>query len=303
MQFYHSTSFKLPLPPKHRFPMEKYTLLYQRVVELFGSDDVFDAPTVDNTQLLQAHDEDYLTGVINGTLPQAQLRRIGFPWSQQMIERSRRSTGATLAAAHAALRLGRGANLAGGTHHARRYQGGGYCVFNDSAVTLKVLEAEGKITRGLVIDLDVHQGDGTAHILGPDPAHFCFSMHGAKNYPFKKEQSDLDVALNDGTSDDEYLDLLDKHLPLVFDQARPDLVIYLAGADPYQEDQLGRLHLSKAGLAVRDSLVLETCDYFGLPVVITMGGGYAKDIKDIVDIHSNTLLIANGLPPTLTIEP
>ena len=303
MHCYHSTSFKLPLPPQHRFPMEKYTLLCQRVIELFGIDEVFDAPSISDGDLLLAHDSAYLDGVIKGTLPTLELKRIGFPWSPQMIERSRRSTGATLAATLSALSEGRGANLAGGTHHAGRNKGGGYCVFNDSAVTLKVLEHRGLINHGLVIDLDVHQGDGTANILGSDPAHFCLSIHGEKNYPFKKETSDLDVGLPDGTTDEIYLDLLSQSLQKTFTRCSPDIVIYLAGADPYEEDQLGRLKLSKSGLAARDAMVFETCNRLGLPVAVTMGGGYAKDIKDIVQIHSNTLLIATGQPPVLALDP
>ena len=279
--------------------MAKYTELKERVEEFWGHESVLTAPSVDDDDLARAHEWSYLEGVISGRLPPAELRRIGFPWSPQMIERSRRSTGATLAAALNALQDGRGANLAGGTHHASRAQGGGYCVFNDSAVTLKTLEHRGYIRRGLVIDLDVHQGDGTADILSDDTQHFCFSMHGARNYPFHKQRSDLDIALPDHTEDDEYLMLLSEHLPQVFSKARPDLVIFLAGADPYKADQLGRLSLSKAGLAARDAMVFEACDRHGAPVVVSMGGGYAPQIDDIVQIHFNTLLIAQDQPPQL----
>lgn len=299
MRCFHSTSFKLPLPTNHRFPMAKYAELYREVIHHFGEDVVSIAPAASDQELRQAHSQSYLNGVINGTLPKNELRRIGFPWSPQMIERSRRSTGATLAAAYAALKEGRGANLAGGTHHAGRSRGGGYCVFNDSAVTLKVLEQAGAIKRGLVIDLDVHQGDGTADILRHDLAHFCFSMHGARNYPFKKSESDLDIALDDGTGDDAYLDMLSDALKVIFNRAQPDLVIYLAGADPFEADQLGRLALTKSGLAARDAMVFEACHHHGLPVVVSMGGGYAKEISDIVSIHLNTLLIAHGQPPQL----
>ncbi len=297
MRCYHSTTFKLPLPSKHRFPMSKYIELKERVVDHFGAEAVSVAPTVTDELLSLAHDHRYLQGVISGQLPKQELRRIGFPWSPQMIERSRRSTGATLAAARQALGEGRGANLAGGTHHAARARGGGYCVFNDSAVTLKTLEREGQIKRGLVIDLDVHQGEGTADILGPDPAHFCFSMHGARNYPFQKERSDLDIPLEDETNDERYLGLLSEALPKIFERARPDLVIYLAGADPFIDDQLGRLSLSMPGLAARDAMVFEACQRHGLPVVVTMGGGYAKEISAIVSIHLNTLLIGAGQAP------
>ena len=297
MHCYHSTSFKLPLPPEHRFPMEKYTVLYQKVCEEFGGDSVFTAPAATFEELCCAHQIDYVERVSKGKLPKSELRRIGFPWSPEMIERSRRSTGATLAAANIALKEGRGANLAGGTHHAARARGGGYCVFNDSAVSLKVLEQRSLIKRGLVIDLDVHQGDGTADILSSDPAHFCFSMHGARNYPFNKEKSDLDIALDDDTQDEEYLDRLSRAIPFIFERAKPDIVIYLAGADPFELDQLGRLSLSKLGLAARDAMVVEACDRYGIPLVLSMGGGYAKNISDIVSIHFNTLLIASGQPP------
>ena len=283
--------------------MAKYTLLKARVSALWGEEQVLTAPSVCDADLGRAHDPDYLRGVCAGTLARAELRRIGFPWSPEMIERSRRSSGATLAAALVALEVGRAANLAGGTHHAARAQGGGYCVFNDSAVTLKTLEARGLIRRGLVIDLDVHQGDGTADILGPDPKHFCFSMHGARNYPFHKRVSDLDLALPDATGDERYLDLLSEHLPSIFERARPDLVVFLAGADPYREDRLGRLSLTKPGLAARDALVFEACDRYGAPVVISMGGGYAPRLRDIVEIHVNTLLIGSGEPPELHDEP
>lgn len=303
MKCFHSTSFQLPLPPNHRFPMQKYTALYERVLEHFGEDGISIAPPVSDSVLALAHDEDYLKGVIAGILPKNELRRIGFPWSPQMVERSRRSTGATLAGAQHALIHGRGANLAGGTHHARRKRGGGYCVFNDTAVTLKSLERDGLIRRGLVIDLDVHQGDGTADILRADPAHFTFSMHAEKNYPFDKVESDLDLPLPDHTSDEHYLDLLSTHLPLIFDQGQPDLVVYLAGADPFYKDQLGRLKLTKAGLAARDALVFEACDRRGVPVVVTMGGGYAPQIEEIVALHFNTILIASGQSPELYAEP
>ena len=280
--------------------MEKYTALHDEVVKHFGTELVQIAPSVGDEELSLAHDPHYIKAVSLGDLPKNELRRIGFPWSPQMIERSRRSTGATLAAARVALSEGRGANLAGGTHHAARARGGGYCVFNDSAVTLKILESEGKIKRGLVIDLDVHQGDGTADILRSDRSHFCFSMHGKRNYPFQKIESDWDIPLEDGTNDEQYLEILSSALSGLFDRTRPDLVIYLAGADPFIDDQLGRLSLSQAGLAARDALVFEACQRRGLPVTVSMGGGYAKEISAIVSIHLNTLLIAAGQAPLLT---
>ena len=297
MKIYHSTDFKLPLPSHHRFPMDKYRLLKEAVAFELGEDLIYQAPQLSNQELSLAHNLDYLEGVIAGTLPSKELRRIGFPWSPAMIERSRRSAGATWAACLSALESGRGVNLAGGTHHAYRSQGGGYCVFNDSAVALKLLESRQMIRRGLVIDLDVHQGDGTADILSPDPAHFCFSMHGEKNYPFRKQVSDLDWPCRDGMQDDEYLLHLQRLLPTIFEQSRPDLVIYLSGADPYEHDRLGRLSLTPVGLAARDALVFEQCDSFGVPVALTMGGGYAENLDEIAQIHLNSVLISAGLPP------
>jgi acetoin utilization deacetylase AcuC-like enzyme len=209
-----------------------------------------------DTEILRAHDAGYLQRVIRGSLAPAEVRRIGFPWSEAMVERSRRSAGATLAACRAALADGCAANLAGGTHHAFRDRGEGFCVFNDAAIAALAMRAEGRVARIAIIDCDVHQGNGTAAILARQPECFTFSLHGARNFPFEKETSDLDVELPDDTGDTGYLDALDAALPTVFARAAPQLVIYLAGADPFAGDRLGRLKLSKAGLAARDELVL-----------------------------------------------
>ncbi|MBI1879086.1 MAG: histone deacetylase, partial [Chloroflexi bacterium] len=220
------------------------------------------------------------------------IRRIGFPWSPQMVERSRRSSGATIEACRAALQDGFAASLAGGTHHAFSDCGQGFCVFNDSAVAARAMQTEGRVERAIIIDCDVHQGNGTAAILADDPTIFTFSIHGAKNFPFHKERSDLDVELDDGADDAIYLAALEYGLRRALAQGRADLAIYLAGADPYVNDRFGRLALSKAGLAERDSLVFDHCQAAGLPVAITMSGGYAPQVEDIVDIHFQTIRAA-----------
>ncbi len=291
MKLFYADHFVLPLPPGHRFPMEKYARLRQRLQDggLFAAHDFLVPEAADDATLRRAHDAAYLERVAAGTLDAAEQRRIGFPWSAAMVERSRRSAGATLAACRAALTEGCAANLAGGTHHAHRDFGSGFCVFNDAAVAALAMLAEGRARRVAVIDCDVHQGDGTATILAGNPATFTLSLHGAKNFPFRKAASDLDIELPDGTADAEYLAALEGALAQVFDAFRPDLAIYLAGADPYQGDRLGRLALSRAGLAERDRRVLAACRTAGVPVAIAMAGGYAHHIDDTVAIHAATV--------------
>lgn len=296
MKLFYADHFVLPLPPGHRFPMEKYARLRANLLAsgLFQADD-FQVPTAaSDTELLRAHEASYLQRVVRGTLSADELRRIGFPWSEAMVERSRRSAGATLAACRSALSEGWAANLAGGTHHAFRDRGEGFCVFNDAAVAALAMRAEGRVERLAIIDCDVHQGNGTAAILAHRPECFTFSIHGARNFPFEKEVSDLDVELPDGTGDSGYLDALDAALPTVFAQ-RPELVIYLAGADPYADDRLGRLQLSRAGLAARDELVLSECRRQHIPVALAMAGGYARDIDDTVTIHATTIETARQI--------
>jgi acetoin utilization deacetylase AcuC-like enzyme len=230
--------------------------------------------------------------VQDGQLTAQEIRRIGFPWSLEMVERSRRSAGATIEACQAALQDGFAANLAGGTHHAFSDCGQGFCVFNDSAIAARAMQAEGRIERVVIIDCDVHQGNGTAAILAGDPTIFTFSIHGAKNFPFQKECSDLDVEMEDGTDDVTYLAALEQGLRQALTRAKADLAIYLAGADPFVGDRLGRLALSKMGLAERDRLVFDHCQAANLPVAITMSGGYAPQIEDIVDIHFQTIRAA-----------
>ncbi|THF66408.1 histone deacetylase [Pseudothauera nasutitermitis] len=297
MKLFYADHFVLPLPAGHRFPMEKYAGLRARLQAggRFAAADFHVPEAAGDVALLRAHDAAYLRRVADGTLDAAEIRRIGFPWSAAMVERSRRSAGATLAACRAALEDGCAANLAGGTHHAHRDFGSGFCVFNDAAVAALAMLAEGRATRVAVIDCDVHQGDGTAAILAGNPAAFTLSLHGEKNFPFRKAVSDLDIELPDGTRDTEYLAALARGLDAVFGGFRPDLAIYLAGADPYEDDRLGRLALSRAGLLERDRRVFAACRAASVPVAIAMAGGYARHIDDTVAIHAATVECAASL--------
>ena len=292
MQAFHSDRYLLPLPPGHRFPRSKYRLLRERVAG-FADLVANEAAAASDAQLTLVHDADYVRAVVNGTLTAAEQRAIGFPWSEEMVERSRRSVGATIAAARAALAEGVAANLAGGTHHAAAGRGSGYCVFNDVAVAARVLQAEAG--RRVVVDLDVHQGDGTAAIFAGDASVFTISLHGAKNFPFRKVASDLDVALPDGCGDAEYLRALDQALD-VLDQANGErsfgLAFYLAGADPHEGDRLGRLKLSAGGLLERDRRVLARLGALRIPVALAMAGGYGHDLDVTVAIQAATIAAA-----------
>lgn len=296
MKLFYTDHFVLPLPETHRFPMTKYRRLRERVEEArFDHVELCVPPAATDEQLLRAHTSIYIEKVKSGHLTRPETLRIGFPWSPEMVERSRRSSGATIAAGEAAFNDGVAANLAGGTHHAGPDWGEGYCVFNDSVVAARDWQANGLAKRVAVIDCDVHQGNGTAAICRDDPTIFTFSMHGAKNFPSRKEPGDLDVPLPDGCGDAQYLELLEENLRDVWQRFDADVVIYLAGADPYQEDRFGRLKLTKAGLAARDQIVFEACRKQGLPIVVTMAGGYANDVEDIVDIHFQTICGAVAL--------
>ena len=300
MKIFKTDQFVLPLPEGHRFPVSKYALLRQRVeaARLVPPEDLIEAPAASDEEITRAHTAEYLRRVKNGELTEKELRRIGFPWSPEMVERARRSSGATIAAARAALQDGLGVNLAGGTHHAFADRGEGYCVFNDAAIAARAMQADGLAQRVVIIDCDVHQGNGTAKIFENDPSVFTFSIHGAKNFPFHKEISDLDVALIDDADDTTYLAALREALPVVLQRAQADLAIYLAGADPYFDDSFGRMKLTKPGLLERDRFVLESCRASNLPVAITMAGGYAKNPEDVADIHFQTVeLAAINAPP------
>ncbi len=298
MQLFYTDVFVLPLPPGHRFPMEKYARLRESLLASgeFHEADFHLPHAATDEELGRAHDPAYIQAVSAGLLPEKAQKAIGFPWSPGMVERSRRSAGATLCACRAALANGVSANLAGGTHHAFRDRGEGFCVFNDAAVAARAMQAEGLANRVLIVDCDVHQGNGTASILRGDDSIFTFSIHGARNFPFDKEQSDLDIELPDGCSDAAYLLRLNEGLDTAFDLARPDLVIYLAGADPYRDDRLGRLALTFDGLAERDRSVFAHCQARRLPLAIAMAGGYARQIEDTVRIHTTTIRLAKALP-------
>jgi acetoin utilization deacetylase AcuC-like enzyme len=301
LKLYYADHFVLPLPEGHRFPMEKYSRLRARLRAsgLFADDDFRVPDAAGDADILRAHDAGYLERVTSGTLDAAEVRRIGFPWTEGMVERSRRSAGATLAACRSALAHEGGAscaaNLAGGTHHAHRDFGSGFCVFNDAAIAALAMQAEGRAGRIAIVDCDVHQGDGTAAILAHEPDIFTCSLHGAKNFPFRKQASDLDIELPDDTGDAAYLAALDAALDTVLTRARPELVIYLAGADPYAGDRLGRLALSIEGLRARDERVLGACRAADVPVAVAMAGGYAQPIDDTVTVHFNTVSTAARL--------
>ena len=300
MLAYTSDHFVLPLPPGHRFPMGKYQLLREKVAAESPQIRLAPAPAATDGELALAHEPGYVSAVAEGWLSAAQQREIGFPWSPRMAERARRSVGATIAAARAALAEGVAANLAGGTHHAQAGQGSGYCVFNDVAVAARLMQAEWHrhhraLLRVLVVDLDVHQGNGTAAIFADDPTVFTFSMHGARNFPFRKVPSDLDVELPDGCGDDDYLAALDQALAQLFARHAehpPGLVFYLAGADPHEGDRLGRLRLTAQGLAERDRRVLSALRERRWPVALSMAGGYGRDIQVTVALQHHTLELA-----------
>ena len=272
--------------------MQKYRMLREAVARCLPTVEFAEAPHTTDGVLALAHHPHYIRDVVTGTLtPQAQ-KSIGFPWSPEMVERSRRSTGATIAACRTALLDGVAVNLAGGTHHAQSDRGEGFCVFNDAAIAARLMQAERHVARVAIIDLDVHQGNGTAAILARDESVFTLSLHGEHNYPFIKAVSDLDVALPDGTQDDAYLAALKTALATMFDRFSPQLIIYLAGADPHEGDRLGRLKLSLQGLAARDHQVMQAARAHGLPVAIAMAGGYGKNIDDTVAAHLQTVRIA-----------
>ena len=294
MDLWSSASYTFPLPEGHRFPIAKYELLRRRVVAdgLVARDRVHEPPRASATELRRVHTDDYVSRLTDGLLGEEELRRLGFPWSPALVERSYRAVGGTCAAAEAALAHGVGMNLAGGTHHAFADRGEGFCVFNDVAVAVRTLQHQRRIERAAIVDLDVHQGNGTHAIFAGDSSVFTFSMHGGRNYPFVKVPGSLDVELLDGTGDDDYLALLAETLPGVLATARPDLVVYLAGADPYLGDRLGRLGLTLEGLARRDTMVLGACREVGIPVAITIAGGYGREMGDTVQAHVNTVRVA-----------
>jgi acetoin utilization deacetylase AcuC-like enzyme len=291
MRAWSSARFTVPLPDGHRFPIQKYALVRDLVIRrgLLPPEAVEEPEAASRDDLALVHQPAYLDAIDRGTLDPVATRRLGFPWSEDLRERAHRTVQGTIEAARDALNLGAGVNLAGGTHHAFADRGEGFCVFNDVAVAIRVLQRERLIRRAAIVDLDVHQGNGTARIFAGDTNVFTFSLHGEKNYPFHKEESRLDVGLPDGCEDRPYLDALQRHLESVLDQASPELVFYLAGADPYIEDRFGRLRLTREGLRERDRMVFEAGQRRGLPVVMTLSGGYARNVNDVAEIHADTV--------------
>jgi len=297
LHVWSSAKYTFPLPEGHRFPISKYTLLREQVIAegIVPAECVHDPARISRQDLRLVHTDDYVDRFTNGALTDAEIRRLGFPWSEGLVERSYRAAGGTSEAARHALDHGIAMNLAGGTHHAFADHGEGFCVFNDVAISVRALQRDGRIERAAILDLDVHQGNGTNAIFAGDERVFTFSMHGARNYPFHKVAGSLDIELPDHTGDDAYLETLAETLPRVLAASRPDLVIYLAGADPLVTDRLGRLGLTFDGLARRDAMVIGQCQEVGLPLAITIAGGYAEPISETVRVHTATARIASQL--------
>jgi acetoin utilization deacetylase AcuC-like enzyme len=301
MQAFYADQFVLPLPEGHRFPMAKYRMLRDRLTAELPDIRLAVAPAASDGELALAHTPDYIRAVVEGTLSPQMQRDIGFPWSDAMVARSRRSAGATVMAARVALMGGEGvsANLAGGTHHAYADRGGGFCVFNDAAVAARLMQAEWfrrhkQPLQVAVIDLDVHQGNGTAQIFARDDSVFTLSLHGERNFPFRKECSDWDVALADNCGDAAYLEALEQALLVLESRCEPDLVIYLAGADPHEGDRLGRLRLSFDALEARDRRVFDWAWQRRIPLAFAMAGGYGHDLAQTVQVQVNTFRVALG---------
>ncbi len=290
MKVFYTPRYYADIGEGHVFPIRKFELVRDRLLAegTLSASEIVEPREATVEDVLLVHTEDYVTRLRAGALNERELRRLGLPWSKALVRRSFLATSGTTGAARAALEAGAASNLAGGTHHAFPDRGEGFCVLNDVAVAIRVLRRDRKIRRASVVDLDVHQGNGTAFIFGRDAEVFTFSMHGAKNYPLFKQRSSLDVEMPDGTDDDAYLEALAHNLPRAFEHG-PEIVFYLGGADPYVGDKLGRLALSIEGLRRRDELVLRECRARGVPVATVMSGGYAADINDTVEIHCNTI--------------
>jgi len=290
MRLYYCDQYQIPLPAGHKFPMQKYKLLR----DLLTRDGCFELEPSQPAELSAielAHDPDYVRKFVGGTLEPAAMRRIGFPWSEGLVARTLASAGGTLAATRDALSTGFGGTLAGGTHHAFRGEGSGFCVFNDVAIAIYWLRSRGDVRRAAVVDLDVHQGDGTAHFFEHDPEVLTLSLHGARNFPFRKQRSKIDVELEDKTGDAEYLRALDETLPRVW-EFQPQIVFYLSGVDALVSDVLGRLSLTPEGLKARDRRVIGGVRERGIPLVITLGGGYSNPIELTAEAHANTFRTA-----------
>lgn len=291
---FYSPDYYADIGEDHVFPIKKFELVRDLLLQdgTLRTDDIVEPAQAAIEDLLLVHTEDYISRLVSGKLRKEEIRRLGLPWSEALVRRSLLAVSGTLEAAREALRSGVSSNLAGGTHHAFPDRGEGFCVLNDVAVAVRSLQNDGAAKRFLIVDCDVHQGNGTAFIFREDPDVFTFSVHGAKNFPLRKEASDLDLALPDGTADEEFLEMLEEVLPRIF-LHEPDLVFYLGGADPFEGDKLGRLSVSIEGLRSRDEIVLEFSHDMGIPVVTLMSGGYGADIMDTVEIHANTIRAVN----------
>jgi acetoin utilization deacetylase AcuC-like enzyme len=289
-RLYYCDHHPIPLPPRHKFPTEKYGML-RGMLEAERSFELRPAPPAEVAQLELAHDQQYVRAILHGDVDPRVMRRIGFPWSEALVRRTLASVGGTVVASRDAMASGFGGNLAGGTHHAFRGEGSGFCVFNDLAVAILTLRRAGLAARAAVIDLDVHQGDGTAAIFESDPSVLTISIHGENNFPFRKQRSRIDVGLKDGTGDDEYIDHVRCILPMVL-AFQPQVIFYQAGVDGLASDRLGRLALTHHGLGRRDRLVLEAARVHRVPLVVTLGGGYGDPIEATAEAHANTFRIA-----------
>jgi acetoin utilization deacetylase AcuC-like enzyme len=290
MQVFYTPRYYAEIGAGHVFPIRKFELVRERLLAegTLQPAEIIEPSPAPLEDVLLVHTEDYVSRLCNGQLTTKEMRRLGLPWSESLVRRSFYAAGGTLAATHAALAEGYSSNLAGGTHHSFADRGEGFCVLNDVAIAIRAMRARHRLRRAAIVDCDVHQGNGTATIFAGDTETFTFSMHGANNYPLFKALSTLDIELPDGTQDAEYLNTLARHLPAVFAH-KPDIVFYLAGADPFAKDKLGRLALSIDGLRERDAYVLRACYEREVPVVTVMSGGYGKDINDTIEIHCNTI--------------
>jgi acetoin utilization deacetylase AcuC-like enzyme len=291
MRVFHSNQYVIDLPANHKFPIIKYAKIRERLEAegTLAKEDIYEPALASRDEILLAHTADYHDRFVAGQLSARELRRLGLPWSEALVRRSRYAVAGTMAAAHQALRTGSSANLGGGTHHAFADHGEGFCVFNDIAVAINLLRAEGAVRRAAVIDCDVHQGNGTAAIFANEPEVFTLSLHGEKNYPLVKQQSTIDVAFADDTEDEEYLHALQESLAPVLERFRPDIVFYQAGVDPLLQDRLGRLALTHEGLLRRDEIIFKACHRGSIPCVTTLGGGYGRNVEDTVEAHCNTI--------------
>lgn len=296
MKFYFSDRYNVPLPANHTFPMQKYFLLRKMLLErkIVSESELIESSPVRADDLVLAHSADYVQSILLGTVSADLMRRIGFPWSEDLVVRALAAAGGTMSAAQSALEDGFSGNLAGGTHHAHRAEGEGYCIFNDFAIAIRHLIQNGKIERAAIVDLDVHQGNGNASILGGRDDIYILSIQGERNFPFRRVDSTVDVDLPDGTSDFLYLETLSKFLPAVI-EFKPDIVFYQAGVDPLKEDRLGRLALSLEGLTRRDTMVFEQAKSAGVPVCLAIGGGYALPVELTVTAHANTFAAARSV--------